>query len=102
MFATASETTTKGVPLNGVCIVVAADFATRSQLKLPTEPVEPLASIAMRRTCLPPERTTPLLVTVDQFCHPPVFGTPSEPVLFTPPTSAWNFPPAAAAARRKV
>src|SRR5688572_21186195 len=82
----------KGAPLNGACppgggggggggVPVGVSLI---QLKFPTEPVDPAASINRRRTCCPCASETPDLVTVVQFCQPAVWGTVSCPVTFAP------------------
>src|SRR3990172_6184225 len=40
-------------------------------------------TMAIRRTCCPAERLTPVFVTSAHVCQPPVDGTTRSPVLFT-------------------
>src|SRR5258706_13709051 len=64
-----------------------------NQLKLPTDPLELLASMTTLTPGGPADSAMPVLVTVVHVCQPPVFGTAMDPVLFTPSTSMWNEPP---------
>src|SRR2546423_2819383 len=61
---------------------------------LPTAPVAPDASMAMRITCWPALKLILGVVRVCQICQPPVFGIVIVPVLSTPSNSTWNVPPA--------
>src|SRR5207249_2889895 len=76
--------------------------AMESQLKLPTDPLEPAVSSATRRTCCPAVRLTADLVIVCQVCQPPVLGTLSRPVASMPSTVAWNFALLPVEATRKL
>ncbi len=67
---------------------------------MPTIPVLPAASIFTVQTCCPALSATPVLLTVVQVCHPPVFGTVMGPVMSTPLASTWNVPPFPDAATR--
>ena len=64
-----------------------------NQFMLPIEPLAPLASMTMRRTCGPAERVMPAFESVAHVCQPPVSGMTNGPVLSTPFTSRWNVPP---------
>ena len=71
-----------------------------NQLKFATDPPGPTLSITTLMTCVPAASAIPVLVIVFHVCHPPVFGTVSVPVLFTPSTSTWKVPPMPLDARR--
>src|SRR5206468_9524362 len=71
-----------------------ASYLTANQLKFPTHPVAPTASMTTRTTCVPEASEIPVAVMVRHVCQPPVLGTVSAPVLSTPSTSTWNTPPA--------
>src|SRR5258706_10545405 len=81
---------TTAVPPNGAPPI---DGVNTNRFTLATLPVDPLASNASRSLRVPAFSGTWRTVTVFQVCQPPVFGTCTAPVAFTPSTSRCNRPP---------
>ena len=69
-------------------------------LKLVQFTLKAPASMDRRMTCSPAVRGTPVLVTVVQFCQPPVAPKVIAPVTFCPSISTWSVPPALREATR--
>src|SRR5262245_55112564 len=83
---------------DGAGVVAPATNCMKSRFA--TAPLTWVSSTS-RATCVPLDRVT-VLVTVLQFCQPPVLGTVTGPVTFVPFISRWNVAPPVGEARPKV